>query len=1213
MHVLHFQIRHYNGELADIPLEEYADDWSRLKSRFIQLHRNRINSFTFSLSELEFDFSALSRFPPRGDFVLKSGHVWITLNHQNRLNVLGQVDAAMLRALDIGDGLNQPGSNTSFFDEVREHGIITVYHKDHSREFQENYGRAPRPIRRRRGQWFPFAHTIEGLDLRRYQIFHKDDVQTDETACLIFALQKTKKCPEEVIEHLQGVVAMVSRTVSMARLKSICLRFKINITVYSLRKKGGGAATYKKDVTQYPDSKTNFPINVKICLMHGHYFVYDEDSGISASALRDSGRAARLAMRRTVEGAAVQSWWKVKVRSQENYLDSFNLVKKLLTLKKKQDSQSTNIDPEAENHDLLYLDEMSRQMETSRLRNYLSLKREFKNLTLTDEDVAPYGVRPGVDESVAEGIDRVSEKKQRMIDGAGNEQQQRSALTRKKMLFAFDFETTTDGETHRPYMACLQRIMDPQFDKPLADIKLQSAEFPVLTFTGPNCGRDLLQSACGIWKKHKKEYRAGVQLIAHNAGYDLRFLFAHFSKLFSPEIVRAGVGNLKSFKGCFVYDQNMLSRELNSFKTGKKRGSNKQLTFGFKSRSNAIITVHDSLNFTMCPLSSFPKMFELGAIEKEIMPYDAYTNSLFDMDKSDPTYGMRRLEAVKESLYQKALLKPKSIYAVRTGLQQCEQKDVAVDASKFADKFHSNAVEWGCVHRLGGEDYVDLIKYSKVYCERDVIILSQGYCKLRHMFYTVSNGLDMDNCVSVNQLTNKALQEYGCTEGVVELSGVVRDFIQQCVTGGKCMLRNNEKQHVKGQVIADFDAVSLYPSAMAEMPGLLLGGPKIIPEGSSVQDMEALVGGGSKGAWFAQVAIKSVGRHWQMPICNYYDHETKKRTFTNDMVGKTMWCSNITIQDMMEMQDITVDIIKGYYFDQGYNTKIGEFITEIFEERLKMKKTKNPMQLVYKLMMNGAYGRLILKPIETDSKFVRRDVNFRAYLKREWELIKSFEEMPPECPFSHCVEMYKEVYRHWSAPHLGVMILDYSKRIMNRLHKIAHEMKMPIYYMDTDSMHLLDDDIKKMTREFKVQYPHINNGELIGKKLGQFHNDFGISPVGPVSLPSFDESDIRSSEFLAYGKKCYIHCLHAPCKQGEKKDADRVYGNALAMKGFTQDSVYDTCNRFEISLEQLYQNVFDGEAYVADLLAGSRVSFEFNRQMQVKSRTHMYRTIRCVI
>ena len=47
-----------------------------------------------------------------------------------------------------------------------------------------------------------------------------------------------------------------------------------------------------------------------------------------------------------------------------------------------------------------------------------------------------------------------------------------------------------------------------------------------------------------------------------------------------------------------------------------------------------------------------------------------------------------------------------------------------------------------------------------------------------------------------------------------------------CV-GGRVMTNSNKQYHVKGK-IADFDACSLYPSAMHFMDGLLKDKPKIL-------------------------------------------------------------------------------------------------------------------------------------------------------------------------------------------------------------------------------------------------------------------------------------------------------------------------------------------------------------------------------------------------
>lgn len=1147
------------------------------------------------MSDLDFDFKSLLDFiPARGTFILKtSDSNYVTVNQANIRSILSNLNSwTMNEILNFGE--DSMGSDFVFVQSIIGNGILTVY-TPNSRQFQ-NTNLAPRgAYNRRRGQWFPYAHTIHNLDLREYQIFHCDDMQTDEKQCLIYALQESSSCPSSFVTYLQTVVARKAQCVSIASLKNICLMHDTELQVIALKRRQKGGEVYTKQNIFYPSRNSKCKHKVKVCLFANHYFIYKANTGVYKWALQNPEEAKRIQLKKFPD----KHWAKVTDKSNRKPLDSYNLVKFLV-----ESMAETN-----------YLQEINRSQQSARIRNYLKLQHEYHNLDLSDEDAAPYGVRPMVDETVAEAIDRVNLNKQKQESGE-------SRPKPKKMLFAFDFETTTNGSHHVPYLACAQRIMPPQFDVPLEDLELESEKYPIYTFYGRHCGQKMLKKLSEIWAAEKSDYRGGIQLIAHNAGYDIRFIFEYFSQYFTPKLTRGSLGRLKALTALYVYDQQKFNANLGKAKiinNKKKRKaeaengvpSNLQgIKYGHKSDSNVIITVHDSLNFTMCPLSNFPRMFNLGPIVKEIMPYDAYTQELFTSDPSDPMYALKPLEELKAMLSAKLSENPQHVYARKHNIQGCLSSDVSKASSEYAEKFEANVVEWGCLRTINNIQYVDLEKYAKWYCERDVDILAKGYCKLRHMFHTVSKGLNIDHCVSVNQLTNKALQDYGCTEGVMELSGVVRDFIQQCVTGGKCMLRNNQKQKVENKVIADFDAVSLYPAAMAEMPGLLKGTPKVIPEGATYQDMEQLIDKGNKGAWFAKIVITAVNKEWQMPICNYYDYTESKRIFTNDIIGKTMWCSSVTAQDLRQMQDVEFTILQGYYFDSGYNTKLKEFITNIFNERLRMKKQKNPMQLVYKLMMNGAYGRLILKPIETDNTFFPSSREFSRYLKQNWQLVKSFEKMPEGGCFSYCVELYKEIYRHWSAPHLGVMVLDHSKRIMNRLHNIAHDINIPIYYMDTDSMHLLNDDIKRMCQEFKVRYPELNNGVLIGKNLGQFHNDFAIKALGPITLPKFDDKDIRSSCFIAYGKKCYLHLLNAPTQDSKHPT---VHGHSMAMKGFTENSVYDTCNRHNMTLSTLFNNVYSGQAYKADLLAGGRVSFEYNRQMQVKSRDTMMRTMRCIV
>jgi len=469
---------------------------------------------------------------------------------------------------------------------------------------------------------------------------------------------------------------------------------------------------------------------------------------------------------------------------------------------------------------------------------------------------------------------------------------------------------------------------------------------------------------------------------------------------------------------------------------------------------------------------------------------------------------------------------------------------------------------------------------------------------------------------------------------VYGLSGVVRAFVQQCVTGGKCMMKDNAPQMVKHKTLAGVDAVSLYPAAMKEMPGFLLGKPNIIPQNIESDELEQLIGHGRKGAWFAEIEILHVKTHWQMPICNYVS-ASKERVFTNAMVGKRMFTTSVTAADMRTMQGIRYRVIRGYYWNEGFNTGIRDFITTIFRERRLMQKAGNPLQLTYKLMMNGTYGRLILKPTDTREVFLNHD-QWQAALA-QWSNIKSFILLPrnPHCAMDkqarYLVTLYKKPGFHWAAPHLGSMILDHSKRIMNRVHHIAHQHNIPIYYMDTDSIHMLDKDVQRLSDVFKDVYTDINDGELIGTKLGQFHNDFSLKPLLPnKQWPKFNPQNIRSVGFMVSSKKVYIHKLEVAAENGET-----LTGYSFAAKGFTEASVYDACLRhgpivlnpdFDINdpdakdtemtlpsaklLHELYEDVWNGHEFKLDLLAGGRPSFQTDANMKVSSRLTMFRTLR---
>jgi hypothetical protein len=105
-----------------------------------------------------------------------------------------------------------------------------------------------------------------------------------------------------------------------------------------------------------------------------------------------------------------------------------------------------------------------------------------------------------------------------------------------------------------------------------------------------------------------------------------------------------------------------------------------------------------------------------------------------------------------------------------------------------------------------------------------------------------------------------------------------------------------------------------------------------------------------------------------------------------------IYVDKITLEDLIEFQNIEFEIIKGYYYDEGRNPKITEVITHLFETRKKMKNEKKPIESVYKLLMNASYGKTLLKPFETQDKYIS-GTHLQTHISRNFNDIKEIVEL----------------------------------------------------------------------------------------------------------------------------------------------------------------------------------------------------------------------------
>ena len=107
------------------------------------------------------------------------------------------------------------------------------------------------------------------------------------------------------------------------------------------------------------------------------------------------------------------------------------------------------------------------------------------------------------------------------------------------------------------------------------------------------------------------------------------------------------------------------------------------------------------------------------------------------------------------------------------------------------------------------------------------------------------------------------------------------------------------------------------------------------------------------------------------------------------------------------------------------------------------------------------------------------------------------------------IEMAAE---NWGLTYLGTMILAMSKRIMNEVFYAARTADVPIYYQDTDSIHLAKKDLEKLEIKFEELYGR----KIKGNDMGNFHVDFD---------PINGDNDVCSKRCIILGKKCYLDVL----------------------------------------------------------------------------------------
>ena len=281
----------------------------------------------------------------------------------------------------------------------------------------------------------------------------------------------------------------------------------------------------------------------------------------------------------------------------------------------------------------------------------------------------------------------------------------------------------------------------------------------------------------------------------------------------------------------------------------------------------------------------------------------------------------------------------------------------------------------------------------------DCKVLMDGYEVFRQ-WMPEHTELDVDNYITIQSMASPFMLKPGCYDNVYQVSGVIQQFITKCVVGGRVMTANNKQYHVKTQ-IADFDACSLYPSAMYFMEGFLEGLPKVLSDIS----YELLK---QQDGYFVRTKVIKLNKHLGFPLTSKINEESGVREFINEVENELIYTDKVGLKEKIEHHQAEFEIIDGYYYDQGRNNTINHVIEDLYNLRLKLKQDKNPAQIVIKLLMNSMYGKTIIKPVETDTTVKDNKDDFAKYISYNYNYIDSVIEVSGKS----CIKKVKSILSH---------------------------------------------------------------------------------------------------------------------------------------------------------------------------------------------------------
>ena len=547
--------------------------------------------------------------------------------------------------------------------------------------------------------------------------------------------------------------------------------------------------------------------------------------------------------------------------------------------------------------------------------------------------------------------------------------------------------------------------------------------------------------------------------------------------------------------------------------------------------------MRDTYKLINIKLEKFPSTFGLTINKKEAIAYKFYTKNNIRLN----------IHSVKEYIEAFDFDKDKELF-----------KKILQDNKKLFEY---------------KDDSFNATKYYEYYLKYDCLVLKQGIEKYEKIIKEITGRdgkmpINLHSKLTISSLTNSYMGINGAFDDVYTVSSNLREYISNAVYGGRVNVCNEYKKVVINEDVNDYDAVSLYPSAIRRMC-LEMG----IPKGTAKKIDKFNI---NDDYFIARFKITAINKKQQNPFIGVKSDDGLK--YINEITKPIIvTIDKITLEDYINFHQIEYEFIDGVYWNEGFNKTMGDLIYDLFTGRVEykqlMKKLNdtsdeyskcNILQEIIKLMMNSAYGKTIINKSDTKTYFIyntakdkEKNQNINSYICNNFNTIKGFVKNND----NQTQVIRNEIDVSYNLAHVGVLTLSYSKRIMNEVMSLASDNKIDIYYQDTDSMHLKNKDISKLEELFFNKY----NRQIRGENMGQFHSDFKL--VG-----SKKGVDVLAVKSLFLGKKSYIDVL-----QSENDKGEIITGYHMRMKGISESALkYASEKYFNGDYLKLYEHLSQG-------------------------------------